>query len=78
MCVTFRRCGTRAQEEERDQKQDQPQPTKNKKSKYAADVISNEINNKNKSKILKFSKNNDQVLITTHIGGMTKEAQSIA
>lgn len=51
---------------------------KNKKSKYAADVISNEINNKNKSKILKFSKNNDQVLITPHIGGMTKEAQSIA
>jgi len=51
---------------------------KNKAAKYAADVISYEVAHKNKSKILKFFKKNDQVLLTPHIGGMTLEAQSMA
>ena len=51
---------------------------KNKNAKYGTDVLSNEIKDKKKNKILKFFKNNNQVLITPHIGGMTREAQEIA
>ena len=52
--------------------------TKNKNAKYGTDVISNEIRNKKRNKILKFFKKNNQVLVTPHIGGMTREAQEIA
>jgi D-3-phosphoglycerate dehydrogenase len=51
---------------------------KNKEAKYAADVLNNEIKNKKKNKILNEFKNNNQILITPHIGGMTIEAQEIA
>ena len=52
---------------------------KNKKSKYAADVIGNEIKKKwNSSLIKELKKNNNQILITPHLGGMTEEAQFIA
>ena len=52
---------------------------KNKKAKFAADVISDEIDSKkSKHKLIKYSKNNKNIIITPHIGGMTIEAQSIA
>jgi D-3-phosphoglycerate dehydrogenase len=52
---------------------------KNKKAKFAADVISDEINSKkSKHKLIKYSKKNKNIIITPHIGGMTIEAQSIA
>ena len=47
-------------------------------SKVATDVLSNEIQEKENSPLLQYSKISDQVLITPHIGGMTKEAQEIA
>ena len=51
----------------------------NKKSRYYTDVIKDEIKDKNKSLILKeFKKNNDQIFITPHVGGMTSDAQYLA
>ena len=50
----------------------------NKLSKVATDVLKNEIQSKETSPLLLFSKQSSQVLITPHIGGMTKEAQEIA
>lgn len=52
---------------------------KNKNAMYATDVLSDEINGRNKDLILKYSKNSShQVIITQHIGGMTTEGQHIA
>ena len=51
---------------------------KNPKAKIATDVLFDEIRNRGKSPLLKYSKESDQVLITPHIGGMTLEAQYIA
>ena len=52
---------------------------KNNHAKYATDVLKNEITNKKENLILKyFKKNQSQILITPHIGGMTREAQYIA
>ncbi len=52
---------------------------KNKKAKYATDVLENEIFKKKNNKLINFAKKNqNQVLITPHIGGMTIEAQEIA
>ena len=52
---------------------------KNKRAKYATDVLENEILKKKNKKLINFiKKNQDQVLITPHIGGMTVEAQEIA
>ena len=54
---------------------------KNKNSKYMTDVISNEINAKGQSPILKVFKNGDlydQIFITPHIGGMTHDARYLA
>ncbi len=51
----------------------------NKSAKYATDVLSDEINGIYNNPIKKyFDENPDQVIITPHIGGMTKEAQNIA
>ena len=50
---------------------------KNPNVKYATDVVSNEIINKNLN-FLKEKKIKNQILITPHIGGMTREAQEIA
>lgn len=51
---------------------------KNYKSKYATDVLSDEINFKDNI-IFKFSKkNSNKVFITPHIGGMTYEGRNIA
>jgi len=51
---------------------------KNKKAKYGTDVIANEIIAKKSSPIINFAKQNQQIIITPHIGGMTYEAQEIA
>ena len=52
---------------------------KNKKAKFATDVIENEIFSKTKNKLINYAKKNqNQVLITPHIGGMTTEAQEMA
>jgi len=52
---------------------------KNKNSKYAADVVFDEIKNKWKSQIMKeFIRGNENILLTPHIAGMTKEAQMYA
>ena len=51
---------------------------KNQYFSYATDVLVDEINNKKNNRLLKLFKNNNQLLITPHIGGMTTEAQEIA
>ena len=51
---------------------------KNKDASYSTDVLRDEVLNKFESKILKYSKFSSQVLITPHIGGMTKDAQELA
>lgn len=52
---------------------------RNQKAKFATDVIENEIFSKKKSKLINYAKKNqNQVIITPHIGGMTTEAQEIA
>ena len=52
---------------------------KNKKAKFATDVLENEIFSKRNSKLINYArKNQNQVLITPHIGGMTTEAQELA
>ena len=52
---------------------------KNKNAKYATDVLEKEIFTKKDNKLIKYSKKNQkQVLITPHIGGMTVEAQELA
>ena len=51
----------------------------NKRSRYYTDVIKDEIKDKNNNLLLKeFKKNNEQILITPHVGGMTKDAQFLA
>ena len=47
-------------------------------AKYATDVLSKEVSNKKNHLLINFAKNNNQILITPHIGGMTQEAQKIA
>ena len=51
---------------------------KNKNSRYATDVIKNEIMGKKQSKILNNIHKNNQIIVTPHIGGMTIHAQEIA
>ena len=52
---------------------------KNQNSKFAADVISHELGNIFKSKLIKyFKKNKNRVLLTPHLGGSTYQAQQMA
>lgn len=51
---------------------------KNPNAKVATDVLINEVTDRQNSPLLKYSKNSNQVLITPHIGGMTREAQELA
>jgi phosphoglycerate dehydrogenase-like enzyme len=51
---------------------------KNQSAKMATDVIYDEIRNRKENVLLKYASNSDQVIVTPHIGGMTKEAQEIA
>lgn len=50
---------------------------KNKKAKYSTDVVSNETQFK-KNKLIKYAKNNKNIFITPHLGGMTYEARNFA
>ncbi|MAN49274.1 MAG: hydroxyacid dehydrogenase [Flavobacteriales bacterium] len=53
--------------------------SQNESAKYATDVLSDEINGICNNPIKKyFDENPTQVIITPHIGGMTKEAQNMA
>ena len=45
---------------------------------YGTDVISDEFGNISDSKLVKFSRENDNVIITPHVGGMTWEGQTKA
>lgn len=50
----------------------------NPQAKIATDVLSDEIRNRLSSPLLKFSYESEQIIITPHIGGMSREAQEIA
>lgn len=52
--------------------------SKNNNAKIATDVLTDEVNNRSRSPLLKYTSKSDQVIITPHIGGMTKEGQEIA
>ena len=45
---------------------------------YATDVLAEEVSLKKDHPLIKFAKESNQVLITPHIGGMTREGQMIA
>ena len=47
-------------------------------SRVAADVLADEVRNRLSSALLKYAKVSGQVILTQHIGGMTKDAQEIA
>jgi D-3-phosphoglycerate dehydrogenase len=50
----------------------------NNSASFATDVLTDEIRNRKDSPILNYAKENpDQVTITQHIGGMTREAQTM-
>jgi phosphoglycerate dehydrogenase-like enzyme len=51
---------------------------KNKQARVATDVLANEIRDRPSSPLLKYAQESKRVLVTPHIGGMTREAQSIA
>lgn len=51
---------------------------KNPDSKVGTDVLADEIRNRTESPLFKYAGLSDQVVITQHIGGMTREAQEIA
>lgn len=50
----------------------------NNQAMIATDVLADEIKNRKNSPLLKFAEKSNQVIITPHIGGMTREAQEIA
>ena len=52
--------------------------SKNIKAMIATDVLADEIRNREDSPLLNYASRSSQVIITPHIGGMTKEAQEIA
>jgi phosphoglycerate dehydrogenase-like enzyme len=47
-------------------------------ARVATDVLADEIRNREKSPLLKYALESEQVIITPHIGGMCREAQEIA
>jgi phosphoglycerate dehydrogenase-like enzyme len=50
----------------------------NPETKMATDVLADEVRNRLASHLLQYAHKSDQVIITSHIGGMTREAQEIA
>lgn len=50
----------------------------NQNAKVAVDVLASEIHGVSDNALIKYAKSSGQVLITQHIGGMTKEAQELA
>jgi D-3-phosphoglycerate dehydrogenase len=51
---------------------------KNPKAKVATDVLANEIKGRKENLLVNYALENDNILITQHIGGMTSEAQELA
>ena len=51
---------------------------KHPKARVASDVLSDEIRNRKASPLLIYAKESEQVTVTQHIGGMSREAQEIA
>ena len=47
-------------------------------AKIATDVLTDEIRDRKNSPLFKYALKSDNVIITQHIGGMTREAQEIA
>ena len=47
-------------------------------ARIATDVLADEVRSRLESPLLKYAKDHDQVTITQHIGGMSREAQEIA
>ena len=47
-------------------------------ARIATDVLADAIRNREKSPLLKYALESEQVIITPHIGGMCREAQEIA
>ena len=50
----------------------------NPQAKVATDVLVDEVRNRLSSPLLQYAQLSEQVIITPHIGGMTREAQEIA
>lgn len=50
----------------------------NPQARVATDVLADEVRNRLSSPLLRYATNSQQVTITPHIGGMTREAQEIA
>jgi len=50
----------------------------NLRARVATDVLEDEVRNRLNSPLLKYAKESEQVIITPHIGGMSREAQEIA
>ena len=50
----------------------------NNQMRIATDVLADEIQNRTASPLLEYAAKSEQVIITPHIGGMTREAQEIA
>ena len=51
---------------------------KNPQARIATDVLADEVRSRLESPLLRYAKDNNQVTITQHIGGMSREAQEIA
>ena len=52
--------------------------TKNPQARIATDVLADEVRNRLESPLFLYAKNSEQVVLTQHIGGMTREAQEMA
>ena len=52
--------------------------SENVNARIATDVLADEICNRERSPLLNYAKESKQIIITPHIGGMTREAQEIA
>jgi D-3-phosphoglycerate dehydrogenase len=51
---------------------------KNPQARIATDVLADEIRSRLESPLFQYAKDSNQVTITQHIGGMSREAQEIA
>ncbi|MBF0428672.1 MAG: hydroxyacid dehydrogenase, partial [Magnetococcales bacterium] len=47
-------------------------------ARLATDVVADEVRNKANSPLIDFAREGSQVIITPHVGGMTREGQEIA
>jgi len=50
----------------------------NPEARIATDVLTDEVRNRSASPLLQYARESGQVIITPHIGGMSREAQEIA